>query len=86
MIKRCKCGESFDDEGFKTVCRSCFAKSKRNEVENLKQRIRYLESKQDGFEINDELMKKIIYLCHPDKHGNSATSNEVFKFFRGLKK
>lgn len=29
------------------------------------------------FTINGELLKKLIMLCHPDKHGGSMLANDV---------
>lgn len=28
MIKKCSCGQNYENEGFKTMCPICFAKSK----------------------------------------------------------
>ena len=30
-------------------------------------------------ELNEELIKKLLILCHPDKHGNSDTAVEITK-------
>lgn len=36
MIKKCKCGKEYEDEGFKTLCPSCFAKSMNGNKSNSK--------------------------------------------------
>lgn len=78
MLKICRCGNRYEDDGYKTVCSGCFARQKKEEQENLKRRIFELQNQN----IDKETMKKIIYLCHPDKHGNSELSNKIFCFLR----
>jgi hypothetical protein len=33
-----------------------------------------------------DMLKKLLLLCHPDKHANSALSNEVTRYLLGLRK
>lgn len=36
--------------------------------------------------LNQEMIRKMISLCHPDKHNNSETSTEVTRYLLNLKK
>ena len=39
MLKKCSCGQEYDDQGFKTMCPRCFVKSKNgNKKSNNKDR------------------------------------------------
>jgi hypothetical protein len=39
VLKKCKCGSEYEDEGFKTMCVQCFAKSKNGFTKTTKNKI-----------------------------------------------
>ena len=106
-MKQCTCGNYYDDEGYKTSCKNCFAVKKRQEEKNLKElvvelrmEISKLNSKNDGLirqlkleqmlnkpskpSFDSEMLRRLIHLCHPDKHSNSEMSNIAFKYLRAM--
>jgi len=85
MYKNCShCGSVFEPKFANAkLCFSCWKKREtaleeydeiKSENEWLRRRIAKLETRQG---VETSLLKKLIRLCHPDKHGNSDTSNEV---------
>ena len=79
------CGEKFEiaaNETYKTLCRVCFIEFKKNELVILKNRIERLERENELLKstsgIGADLLKRLRHLCHPDKHGNSSLSTNVF--------
>lgn len=73
MIKTClDCKCQFNtNEAWKTVCLTCYKKSK--------------GYKPPTNNIDDDMLKRIIYLCHPDKHDQSEVSIIVTKYLQKLK-
>jgi hypothetical protein len=104
----CDCGDWYDDEGYKTSCRRCFASKKREEESDLKNKLVTLESQVKTLSIKNaelvnslklekmlnskpskpaldsDMLKRLVHLCHPDKHSNSEMSNIAFKYLRAL--
>lgn len=79
------CGEKFEiaaSETYKTLCRFCFIEFKKNELVILKNRIERLERENELLKstsgIDADLLKRLRHLCHPDKHGGSSLSTNVF--------
>lgn len=79
------CGRPTDAK-WKKLCRDCFIAQKRIEeatdkylIEFLMKRCAELE-KQQQQKIPEDMMKRLLMLCHPDKHGNSTLSNDVTKW------
>lgn len=93
-VKSCKnCNAAFiyaDGEEWKTVCISCYKHKKRQERQKennqnqsshnskIVYRDRIIKEK-----IPDEMLNKLIRLCHPDKHKNSESSNFATKWLLG---
>jgi hypothetical protein len=40
MMKKCKCGKQYEDMGFKTLCPSCYAKSKTGDFKGANQSLK----------------------------------------------
>lgn len=83
-----------DGEEWKTICIPCFKKMKNTERSSsvkfkaetqqqekivYRDRIVYKEKIIEQ-KIPPELLNRLIRLCHPDKHKNSETSNDVTKW------
>jgi hypothetical protein len=69
----CKC--QFDtNEAWKTVCLACYKKSKGYTKPTIPTNV-----------IDADMLKKITYLCHPDKHNQSEVSIIVTKYLLTLK-
>jgi hypothetical protein len=66
----CKC-QFNTNEAWKTLCLDCYKKSKG-----------YIKNTNN---IDADLLKKLIYLCHPDKHNQSVISITVTKYLLSLK-
>lgn len=73
MVKIClDCKRKFKtNEAWKTICLDCYKKSKG-----------YIKPVNS---IDTEMLKRIIYLCHPDKHNQSEVSIIVTKYLLTLK-
>jgi len=76
----CKnCGEPFErDQPWKTYCIPCFIKIKKAQDEPQEVIVQRVH-------IPDEMLMRIIRLCHPDRHNNSAASNEATKYLLELR-
>jgi hypothetical protein len=67
---------------WRTHCRDCFIRLKRLEENALRKQVAELHLQLRAYKalastIDRALLTRIISLCHPDKHGNSETSNQV---------
>jgi len=95
MLSTCpKCGSLFDkDEPWKKVCLSCWQKTKRAEAkepyrpgaelerlraENQNLRAQLFYKPPTGIE--PEMLRRLIQLAHPDKHGNSQAATIATKW------
>jgi ribosomal protein S27AE len=77
MIKVCiNCGESFSaSHDWKTYCIPCFIKvQKAKEYEPAPHQV-----------IDDEMLMRLIRLCHPDRHQNSEASHKATVFLLSLR-
>jgi hypothetical protein len=83
-IARCeRCSARFyrrPDESWKTLCKSCYIKTKREE--SKREALRTSEIEKD---LSDHL-PTLIQLCHPDKHGNSEAANRATNWLLTLRK
>ena len=81
MIKNCRqCSAVFDaDVEWKTFCRPCYAKKKQAESERPQQ-----SAVARAF-IPDDMLARMIRLCHPDRHGNNEESNMATQWFLSLR-
>lgn len=59
---------------FSTLCKRCYNGFRESE-----------EKKEEIQTIPPEILKRIIILCHPDKHNNSEMSLKVTKFLLDLR-
>lgn len=76
-----------------TMCKECFIESKKNERENLFEQAAYWQERAEKAEemINEQsidpyMLRQLIQLCHPDKHGNSENSIKATKYLLSLRK
>jgi len=76
------CGSAFwrkTDEQWKRLCLDCFKRQK------AKERGQYHYQHQSYqppppppvAAIPDDVLRRLLHLCHPDKHGNSPTATEA---------
>ena len=87
MIKKCEvCGDNFDTNyKWARICKPCFIEEKKNEMAELEEAAAYWEQRAYSFakqleqasSIDPALLKKLIHLCHPDKHNGSDMAKEV---------
>ena len=87
----CACGVLFnfkEGEEWKTYCIPCFKAKKNKEraqynwQKDQKERVVYRDKviykdKIVKESIPPEMLSRLIRLCHPDKHGNSESSNKA---------
>ena len=67
-----------------SICGDCLNKIKQKNLNHgydigLKEGEKKALAKR-GVNLSPQTVKRLIMLCHPDKHGNSAESNEVTKW------
>ena len=76
MINTCtECKHQFNTKAaWKTICLTCYKKLK-----GITKPISPTKN------IDVDMLKKIIYLCHPDKHDQSEVSIKVTKYLLTLK-
>jgi hypothetical protein len=90
-----------DAKSYVTKCTTCFKLSKQLELNRLQETIEELEQElaatkyrlvvaqaQIGRHItlDGNLVKKMLVLCHPDRHDNSPVSNEVTRVLIQMRK
>lgn len=70
----------YADQEWKKICIKCWIEKKNKERNNTGYRS-FEQPKQInyGSSFDTDLIKKLIYLCHPDKHNNSEIACEVTK-------
>jgi hypothetical protein len=74
-----KCGKYFtraDDEGWKKLCFSCWVAAK-------PEREGKPEAKPETIE--PEMLRRLIQLCHPDRHNGSEASLKASQFLLAIK-
>ncbi len=84
-----QCHHPFDqDEPWKRICLNCWIENKRREEDDPRKQQRRHEG---GFRshrqehtpplampaIDKDMLRRLIQLCHPDKHGNSQAATEA---------
>ena len=82
MQKHCKnCGDVFSAvQDWKTYCIPCFIKIKKSQ-ENQSNPI-VIRSK---YILDEEMLNRVIRLCHPDKHNNSKAATEITQLLLEMK-
>ena len=82
MQKHCKnCGDVFSAvQDWKTYCIPCFIKIKKSQ-ENQSNPI-VIRSK---YILDEEMLNRVIRLCHPDKHKSSEASHVATVFLLGMR-
>ena len=91
-----KCGyEFYADADWKRICIACWRASKNgaassgNEralVDHLRSENAALRAELGRAGMPNEMLDRMIRLCHPDRHGNSAASNEVTAWLLNLRR
>jgi hypothetical protein len=85
------CGEQFDrDEPWKKICLDCWIANKKREEKSAKKQQRRNTSdfgsqrqhqtppvQPATLSIDPVILRRLIQLCHPDKHGNSTVATEI---------
>lgn len=89
MLKRCAgCGGTFDwGEDWRKLCGPCFLASPKGKAWKAKKDAEKerQEAKQDSYSydfgdrtvLDPALLRKLLQLCHPDRHGNSELATAV---------
>jgi hypothetical protein len=81
----CKnCGDIFlkeFDETWKRLCWDCWRENK-----GYRSKPPRPSPKPSSAPIDDEMIRRLIYLCHPDKHQNSQAANIATQWLLTLKK
>lgn len=88
------CNEWAGDERWRKLCRKCFGLQKRREEEDREAQLSELAALcmslqtqlRNAGGIPQDRLKKLIVLCHPDKHNNSQTSTEITQWLLTLRK
>jgi len=77
MQKSCKhCGDKFvADKEWKTMCVPCYIKWKKASEETAPEK--KIEIVQAYEFIPEDMIDRLIRLCHPDKHKNSPASTQA---------
>lgn len=60
-------------EVYEPVFKQNIKKAKINDIFSTKS----FENEKVSLELDSKMIKKLLLLCHPDKHGNSETSQEI---------
>lgn len=90
-----ECGHDFyADAEWKSVCIHCYKKQKRAEdrvyeleEENAKLRV-FIETRLPAMiedRVDESRLRKLIQLCHPDKHNGSEGANEITQWLLSLR-
>ncbi|MGZ8241296.1 MAG: hypothetical protein ACXWTK_07235 [Methylobacter sp.] len=76
-MKHCKhCNKPFPGvEDWKKLCFDCWKRNKNIQPKET-----------TGLVIEPDLLKRLVLLCHPDRHGQSSLSTEVTKTLLAMKK
>jgi hypothetical protein len=90
-----KCGAFAGAESWKTLCLKHYREQKRKDEDvherlaQLMQENQYLRMEiraaQTPTFISDKRVRQLLQLCHPDKHNNSETSNDVTRWLLSLR-
>ena len=73
-----QCGDIFfADEPWKKICIPCWKRNKGIKSKTYYEQDRFFsnfEPPSPPQQIDAEMLRRLIYLCHPDKHSNSQAS------------
>ena len=81
--RRCTdCGGSlFGLPNYARLCKPCFIAGKQREHDGLVEVVQQLRAEIERLRatptLDPQTMRKLLQLCHPDKHNGSAIANEV---------
>lgn len=85
-----KCGGYAGEESWRKWCRGCYREMKREEERRKEQDERVAEiiaqKELNGRYLSDERVRKLLQLCHPDKHNNSPNATEITKWLLSIRK
>lgn len=76
----CRIRTFVQDEPWKRVCLDCYLKAKKAKAPPAPPR--YTAPPEP---IEPDMLRRLIQLCHPDRHGNSEASNKATGFLLALK-
>jgi len=81
MLKKCKsCGEEFyTDMDWKTYCIPCFIKIKKAQEQSV------VQQTTTKYTLDEDMLNRIIRLCHPDKHRSSEASHNATVFLLAMR-
>jgi hypothetical protein len=74
LCPTCKVRSFIQDQPWKLVCVSCYLARKGTPTEPAK-----------AAPIEPGMLRRLIQLCHPDRHGNSEASNTAARYLLALK-
>lgn len=87
----CKCGSTYyRDKPWKTICIDCWKQYKRDEEalkwaqQQPKEIIKIVTVQAPPIEM--DMIRRLLQLCHPDRHGNSQAATEATQYLLGLKR
>ena len=81
-----QCGlEFYKDEYWKRICIGCFKVNKGHGRQQQRQQPTYKPESKPS-QITPDVLKKLMYLCHPDKHNNSQVATDMFVWLSKMKK
>ena len=83
----CRCGATYyRDRVWKFLCLDCWKKSKRQEEARAtqpKEIIKIVEV--PSHPIEPDMLRRLVQLCHPDKHGGSEAANIATRYLLELR-
>jgi hypothetical protein len=74
----CKTRTFIQDAPWKLVCVTCYLRTKGKTAPTAR-------TAPAVAPIDPGMLRRLIQLCHPDKHGNSQASNEATRYLLALK-
>jgi len=89
---RCRaCYASLAGEpSWKTLCRPCFAESKKREQAELQDEVTVLRAEVAALRqrqgIEPQMVRTLLQLCHPDKHNDSPAATRATQYLLSLKR
>ena len=74
LCPTCKTRTFIQDQPWKLVCVSCYLERKTKPTATAKPET-----------IEREMLRRLVQLCHPDKHANSEASNTATRYLLALR-
>ena len=74
----CKTRTFHQDQPWKRVCLDCYLKAKGKATPTTRYAVKTAP-------IDQAMLRRLVQLCHPDRHGNSASSNVATRYLLQLK-